>query len=636
MRRSGLVGSASALIVLIVLVLASAASAATITVSSTKDSGAGSLRAAIEAASPGETIVLPASKTPYEVTSDALFIIAKNLTIDGAGAGNTVINAMGSENIIFEVRSAIVTMSDLTITGTKETGIQLGDGTNSASLTLSGVALSGNGKAGIDGAGIETYSHSTLTVNASTIENNEGYNGAALYLGGQGTITNSTIANNRSLAGGDGGGLQSNELLTMTGDTVAHNTSLNSGGGLFLGGHTTIANSTIAENNAFDGGGLENRNSLTLLNDTIAGNESMSGHGSGGGIDGGAKATNTIIADNTDNEGHIDNCSETLTAGGPNLENGKECAFAAHGGISEANPLLGPLAQNGGPTETERLLAGSPAIEGATNTGCPSTDQRGVMRPVGPRCDIGAVEYAPPVATTGTATSVTQSFATLNGVVNSLGLGGVTWYFQWGPTTTYGNQTAKTTALALGNEGVATTLAGLPAGSMIHYRLVVSDNEGTSYGADQTLTTSSPPGTSTGPSARPLRPMLTAVSQSATRWTEKKVRKSKTPVGTTFRYTLNTPATVTLKFTQTASGRKVGKSCVAQTKKNKGKRSCTRTIVAGTLAVAGKVGTNKVPFAGHLSAAKKLAPGRYTVIVTATNATGSSVAQKLRFTISTR
>jgi hypothetical protein len=635
MRRSGLVGSVGVLVVLVVLTCASAAGAATITVTSTKDTGPGTLRAAIEAAGSGDTIVLPASTSPYEVTSDALFIIAKNLTIDGAGAANTVINAMGSENIVFEVRSAIVTMSDLTITGTKQTGIQLGDGTNSASLTLSAVAVSGNGKAGIDGAGIETYSHSTLTVNASTIENNEGYNGAALYLGGQGTIANSTIANNRSLAGGDGGGLQSNELLTMTGDTVAHNTSLNSGGGLFLGGQTTITNSTIAENQAADGGGIENRESLTLLNDTIASNESINGHGSGGGIDGSATATNTIIADNTDNEGHIDNCSEELTTGGPNLENGKECAFAAHGGISEANPLLGPLARNGGPTETERLLAGSPAIEGGTNTGCPSTDQRGIMRPVGPKCDIGAVEFAPPVATTGTATSITQSSATLNGVLDPLGFGDVTWYFQWGPTTNYGNQTASTMTAALGNEGVATALAGLPAASTIHYRLVVSDSEGTSSGADQTLTTSSSPGTFTGPPSPPARPVLTAVSQSTTRWTEKKVHKSKTPVGTTFRYTLNVPATVTLKFTQSAPGRRVGKSCVAQTKKNKGKRSCTRTILAGTLAVAGKVGTNKVPFVGRLSAAKKLAPGRYTVILTATNATGSSVAQKLSFTIST-
>jgi hypothetical protein len=636
MRRSRFVGSVGVLVVLIVLICASAAGAATITVTSTNDSGAGSLRAAIEAAGSGETIVLPASKTPYEVTSDALFIIAKNLTIDGAGAANTVINAMGSENIVFEVRSAIVTMSDLTITGTKETGIQLGDGTNSASLTLSGVALSGNGKAGIDGAGIETYSHTVLSVNASTIENNQGQEGAGVFVAGQATITNSTIANNRSITG-YGGGLLSRGLLVLSGDTFADNSSVDGGGGVFVEDNaTTITNSTISENQAADGGGIESRGLPTLLNDTIAGNESTNGHGSGGGIAGSATATNTIIADNSDNEGHIDNCSEALTAGGPNLENGKECAFAAHGGISEADPLLGPLTNNGGLTETQRLLPGSPAIEGGTNTECPSTDQRGIMRPVGPKCDIGAVEYAPPVATTGTATSITQSSATLNGVLDSLGFGGVAWYFQWGPSTNYGNQTPSTATAALGSEGVAATLPGLPAGSTIHYRLVVSDSEGTSDGSDQTLTTSSSPGTSTGPPARPLLPVLTAVSQSATRWTEKKIRKSKTPVGTTFRYTLNVPATVTLKFTQSAPGRRVGKSCVAQTKKNKGKRSCTRTILAGTLAVAGKIGTNIVPFAGRLSAAKKLAPGRYTVILTATNATGSSTAQKLSFTISTR
>jgi hypothetical protein len=634
MRRLGLVGGA---VVLVVLVLASAANAATITVSSTKDSGAGSLRAAIEKASPGETIVLPASKTPYEVTSGVLFV-EKNLTIDGAGAADTVINAMDSANIVFEIREAIMAMSGVTITGSKENGIVLGNGTNPASLTLSAVDISGNGNAGVDGAGIETYSHSVLTVNASTIENNQAKEGAGVFASGQATITDSTIANNRSVAG-YGGGLQSRELLVLSGDTFAGNSSVDGGGGVFVEDKaTTIVNSTISGNRGYDGGGIESRGTPTLIqlvNDTIAGNESMNGPGSGGGIDGSATATNTIIADNSDNEGHIDNCAAALAAGGPNLENGKECGFAAHGGIGEANPLLGPLAQNGGPTETQRLLAGSPAIEGGTNTGCPSTDQRGVMRPVGPKCDIGAVEFAPPVATTGTATSITQSSATLNGVLDPLGFGDVTWYFQWGPTASYGNQTASTMTAALGNEGVATALAGLPAASTIHYRLVVSDSEGTSSGADQTLTTSAG-SSSKPPLPLPPLPVLTKVSQSTTRWIEKKVRKSKTPVGTTFRYTLNAPASVTFKFTQTVPGRKVGRSCVAQTAKNRRKSRCTRTTTAGVVTQAALGGANRLSFQGRLSGGKKLAPGRYTVIVTATNAAGSSTAQKLSFTIATR
>jgi hypothetical protein len=73
-------------------------------------------------------------------------------------------------------------------------------------------------------------------------------------------------------------------------------------------------------------------------------------------------------------------------------------------------------------------------------------------------------------------------------VFDSLGLGGISWYFQWGPTTSYSNQTPTTTNAALGSEGVAAAISGLAAGSTIRYRLVVSDGEATSFGADQVLT----------------------------------------------------------------------------------------------------------------------------------------------------
>jgi hypothetical protein len=597
MRRLGLVGGVSVLMALIVLVLVSAAGAATITVSNTNDSGPGSLREAIAEAQSGETILLPAGASHYAVTSGELRI-EKSLTISGAGARRTVIDAMQGSNRVFDVTAGTVTISGVTITGVHETdangaGLAVG---GPATVTLSGVNVTGNSikpSQNGQGGGIETVLGATLTIQSSTIAGNFAYNGGGLALRGTTVITNSTIEGNHG------------------------------------GGH---------EHNG-DGGGVQNLGSLTLVNDTITGNECFNGAGCGGGIIGVATVKNTIVAENLagneSNEKRVsDNCSGTITSTGPNLENGAECDFSAHGGLSNTEPLLGPLANNGGETETEALPADSPAVDHGTNVGCPTTDQRGVIRPVSAACDIGAVEYAPPAATTGTATSITQNSATLSGVVNSLGLGGLTWYFQWGTSTSYGNQTPETTTAALGSEGVAATLTGLSAASTIHYRLVVSDSEGTSTGADQTLTTSSSPGTSTGPPARPPLPMLTAVSQSAARWTEKKVRKSKSPVGTTFRFTLNTPANVTLKFTQSAAGRRVGKSCVAQTAKNRRKPKCTRTVTAGVLSQAALSGANKLSFQGRLSATKKLAPGNYTVILTATNATGSSTAQKLSFTIS--
>ncbi len=102
---------------------------------------------------------------------------------------------------------------------------------------------------------------------------------------------------------------------------------------------------------------------------------------------------NTIVANNTGVGG---NCSGTITSLGYNLEFGNTCVFTATGDITSTNPLLGPLANNGGTTQTMALPLGSPAINRIPNgtNGCGTTittDQRGFIR-VGP-CDIGAYEY---------------------------------------------------------------------------------------------------------------------------------------------------------------------------------------------------------------------------------------------------
>ena len=131
-------------------------------------------------------------------------------------------------------------------------------------------------------------------------------------------------------------------------------------------------------------------------------------------------------------------------------------------------------------------------------------------------------------------------------------------------------------------------------------------------------------------------PALTGLSETEKTWREGKAsHHKKSPSGTIFSFDLNIPASVAFKFTQTASGRRSGKSCVAQTKKNKGKRRCTRTIIAGTLPVAGLLGANKVPFDGLLSG-RSLAPGSYTLTAVATALGKQSVPATLRFTITGR
>jgi hypothetical protein len=138
----------------------------------------------------------------------------------------------------------------------------------------------------------------------------------------------------------------------------------------------------------------------------------------------------------------------------------------------------------------------------------------------------------------------------------------------------------------------------------------------------------------------PTPPVLADASQSNRSWREGTrlasfSRKRKLPpLGTTFSFTLNEPASVRFAFTQRVGGRKVKGRCVAQTRKNHHKRVCKRTVTQGLLAFAGHDGTNKVSFQGRISHSKKLRPGIYTLVITATNAAGQhSAAKQLSFTI---
>ncbi len=137
-------------------------------------------------------------------------------------------------------------------------------------------------------------------------------------------------------------------------------------------------------------------------------------------------------------------------------------------------------------------------------------------------------------------------------------------------------------------------------------------------------------------------PTLSALSETAKIWREgnalaaissEQKGKKQSPVGTTFSFSLNEPASVTFTFTGLVSGRKVGKTCVPETKKNNRKRRCTRTVTAGTLTFSAHAGTNKVRFEGPISRHKKLKPGSYTLLATATASGKTSTTRTLHFTI---
>ena len=85
-----------------------------------------------------------------------------------------------------------------------------------------------------------------------------------------------------------------------------------------------------------------------------------------------------------------------IQSDGHNLDSDGSCFLTATGDLPKHDPLLGPLAFNGGPTETKALLLGGPAIDAGAAHGCPQYDQRGVARPQGAGCDIGAYEFTPP------------------------------------------------------------------------------------------------------------------------------------------------------------------------------------------------------------------------------------------------
>jgi IPT/TIG domain len=104
--------------------------------------------------------------------------------------------------------------------------------------------------------------------------------------------------------------------------------------------------------------------------------------------------------------------------------------------------------------------------------------------------------------------------------------------------------------------------------------------------------------------------------------------RHRAPLGTTFSFGLDQPSTVRLAFTQNASGRSVNGRCVAQTRKNRKRHACKRTVPRGTLSMTGHTGTNKLTFQGHLTRSKMLKTGRYSVTITATNAGALTSAPK--------
>ena len=180
------------------------------------------------------------------------------------------------------------------------------------------------------------------------------------------------------------------------------------GGGIYNSGTLTLVNSTVSGNSAAQGGGIYNEDGITnLFNVTITNNQAddkSGGQGVGGGIFNSNKGTfnfqNSILAGNFETLDFVSTpgeCDGTINSIGSNLMTMADCTVSGSAPII-GNPNLGPLKNNGGPTQTHALLAGSPAIDAGNTGGCRdefgvllTTDQRGINRPAS-GCDIGAFE----------------------------------------------------------------------------------------------------------------------------------------------------------------------------------------------------------------------------------------------------
>ena len=431
----------AASVLMAVVVLASPAWAATYTVTSKADSGAGSLRQAIIDANAttgvADTINFKlGSSATITLTSGQLPTITDGagLTIDGGSADITISGA--NQHRVFLVDSGKLTLRNLTVAngasgsgggilsvGTLEvsnstlsgnTSDYVGGGIyNCGTLEVSNSILSGNSANGatlsIHGGGIYNGC-GTATVSNSTLSGNSAfYGGGGISNDGGGTleVINSNLFGNRATYGFGGGIFNQGGTLEVSGSTLSGNSATRAGGGIVnnSAGTATVSNSTLSSNSAaLYGGGIENDSGSTLevSNTTLSGNSAPNGGGISN-FDGPVALKNTIVANSPSGE----SCFGTITNGGYNLDSGTSCGFPTQN--SSKDPLLGPLADNGGPTLTHALLEGSPAIDQGNSFG-ESTDQRGLPRPSdfasipdasgGDGSDIGAFEVQLPATDT--------------------------------------------------------------------------------------------------------------------------------------------------------------------------------------------------------------------------------------------
>jgi uncharacterized protein DUF4347/Big-like domain-containing protein/low-density lipoprotein receptor class B len=317
------------------------------TVTTTTDGGLGSLRQAIIDANANAgtdtitftgsgTYLLTIGGTAENAAATGDLDITDDLIIIGNGAKNTIIDGGGLDRV-FDVRSG-------------------------ADVTISGITIQGGNASGDGGGGIYHTNSGTLTLRDTSISGNTARWGGGLY--------------------NEGGSVVLERVTIGVGNSASSN-----GGGIYnfgAGSSMSLINLTITGNSAgSNGGGIWTNRSIDIINSTIAFNTSGGGiYGSG--AQGTATLQNTILDSNIGG-----NANKALTSLGNNIDSDSTAGLGDP--LDGVDPMLAGLADNGGPTQTHALLAGSPAINAGTNLNAPAVDQRGFQRVDG-STDIGAVE----------------------------------------------------------------------------------------------------------------------------------------------------------------------------------------------------------------------------------------------------
>lgn len=346
--------------------------------------------------------------------------VAVDLTIRGEGADATFLSGSNTYGVLLLTSGRELMLEDISIvngltTDTSSAGIQNGGG----DLILVNCAVTGNHATGSTSLGGGLANNGTAIISNSVISGNSASRGGGIHSSGSSTLTiiNSTVSDNETTSFGGGINVVSG-TVTIQNSTISGNignqnssSSVHGGGMALHGGTINIRNSTISGNSVLrdDGGGIWNNGALTIIQSTITGNKATGTGGAGGGVFNGSTLIvgNSIVASNTALSAHDISGSYSKTGvnfivhdSGFSTGSGTNLTYGI--GQTITNVINTNLVNNGGPTWTHRLVAGSPAIDVANSSIATAfgltTDQRGTVRIYGSSVDIGSVEIiGPPV-----------------------------------------------------------------------------------------------------------------------------------------------------------------------------------------------------------------------------------------------